>query len=144
MLPIDYEPGGSNPVFRYPYERTREILRQLSTAQPLDAAHGIKLRYAHPGTGGWATATMGAAVQWMPAGFESAAYRSTDATVFCVIEGEGHSMVGDIRFDWRPNDVFVVPSWVPVSHCAARESVLFSMSDRPAQEALGLWRESRS
>jgi gentisate 1,2-dioxygenase len=27
------------------------------------------------------------------------------------------------------------------SHAAKKESVLFSISDRPAQEALGLWRE---
>lgn len=143
LLPVDYQADRSNPVFRYPYARTREVLHQLSRAQPLDEAHGIKLRYAHPGTGAWATSTMGAAVQWMPAGFEAQAYRSTDATVFCVIEGEGVSQVGEQRFTWRPNDVFVVPSWVPVTHRASTESVLFTMSDRPAQEALGLWREAR-
>jgi gentisate 1,2-dioxygenase len=27
------------------------------------------------------------------------------------------------------------------SHNAKKESVLFSISDRPAQEALGIWRE---
>jgi gentisate 1,2-dioxygenase len=27
------------------------------------------------------------------------------------------------------------------SHQAKKESVLFSISDRPAQEALGIWRE---
>jgi len=36
-----------------------------------------------------------------------------------------------------------VPSWVPVSHHAEREAVLFSYSDRPVQEKLGLWREQR-
>jgi len=35
----------------------------------------------------------------------------------------------------------VVPSWVAVSHQAQQESVLFSFSDRPAQKALGIWRE---
>ena len=29
----------------------------------------------------------------------------------------------------------------PVSHEATTESILFSMSDRPAQQALGFWRE---
>jgi gentisate 1,2-dioxygenase len=36
-----------------------------------------------------------------------------------------------------------VPSWVPVSHQATTEAVLFSYSDRPVQEKLGLWREQR-
>jgi gentisate 1,2-dioxygenase len=30
---------------------------------------------------------------------------------------------------------------MPHSHDAKNDSVLFSISDRPAQEALGLWRE---
>jgi len=45
--------------------------------------------------------------------------------------------------DWRRNDVFVVPSWRRYAHKANEHSVLFSISDRPAQEALGLWREGK-
>jgi len=44
-------------------------------------------------------------------------------------------------FEWRPRDIFVTPSWAPVAHEAQSEAVLFSLSDRPAQQALGLWRE---
>jgi gentisate 1,2-dioxygenase len=36
-----------------------------------------------------------------------------------------------------------VPSWTPVRFDAAGESVLFSFSDRPGQEAMGLFREKR-
>ena len=40
------------------------------------------------------------------------------------------------------NDVFVVPPWKRYSHTVDRgDAVLFSISDRPAQEALGIWRE---
>jgi len=49
----------------------------------------------------------------------------------------GHDIV---RLE-HPHDVFVVPSWTPVTHHAQEESVLFSFSDRPSQKALGLWRE---
>jgi gentisate 1,2-dioxygenase len=42
---------------------------------------------------------------------------------------------------WGPRDVFVTPSWAPVRHFADDDAILFSLSDRPAQEALGLWRE---
>jgi gentisate 1,2-dioxygenase len=37
--------------------------------------------------------------------------------------------------------VFVAPPWTRYAHEAEKESVLFSISDRPAQEALGIWRE---
>jgi gentisate 1,2-dioxygenase len=37
--------------------------------------------------------------------------------------------------------VFVVPAWQRYAHNATEESVLFSISDRPVQEALGIWRE---
>jgi gentisate 1,2-dioxygenase len=51
------------------------------------------------------------------------------------------TVAGNTRFDWRPRDIFAVPSWMPVRHASTSESVLFSFSDRPAQLALGLWRE---
>ena len=45
--------------------------------------------------------------------------------------------------EWGKRDIFVVPSWQTVRHEAAAESVLFSFSDRPVQEALLLFREDR-
>jgi gentisate 1,2-dioxygenase len=85
--------------------------------------------------------TIAAFLQLLPAGFRGKAYRSTDATVYCVAEGGGCSRVGDSTLAWGPHDVFVVPSWRSVSHEAQDEAVLFSFSDRAAQKALGLWRE---
>jgi gentisate 1,2-dioxygenase len=38
--------------------------------------------------------------------------------------------------------VFVVPPWKHYAHKATSETVLFSISDRPAQKALGIWREA--
>ena len=49
--------------------------------------------------------------------------------------------IGDLTFEWGPRDIFAVPSWAPVRHIVESDAVLFSMSDRPAQIALGLWRE---
>jgi gentisate 1,2-dioxygenase len=36
-----------------------------------------------------------------------------------------------------------VPSWMPLEIDSRSETVLFSFSDRPGQEAMGLWREKR-
>ena len=85
--------------------------------------------------------TFGAFIQLLPKGFRGRPYRQTDATVFCGVEGRGRTTIGDVTFDWGPRDVFAAPSWVPLSHEAGDDAVLFSMSDRPVQQALALWRE---
>jgi gentisate 1,2-dioxygenase len=102
----------------------------------------VKMRYANPATGGYPMPTIAAFLQLLPGGFEGQVSRSTDATVFCVAEGHGRSRVGDQTIAWSPHDIFVVPSWQAVSHSASSDAVLFSFSDRPAQQALGLWREA--
>jgi gentisate 1,2-dioxygenase len=85
--------------------------------------------------------TIGASLQLLPRAFSGRPFRSTDATIVCAVEGHGKSTSGEKTFDWGPRDVFVVPSWHPVSHQTNEEAVLFSFSDRPAQKALGIWRE---
>ena len=95
-------------------------------------------------TGGYPMATIGAFIQLLPRGFQTARYRSTDATIFVAVEGRGKTRIGaDFVVEWGPRDIFVVPSWKPVVHEATDEAVLFSFSDRPVQEALQLFREDR-
>jgi len=126
----------SASAFAFPYTQAREALRNKS----LDPCHGAKIEYLNAG-GASVTPTLGAFLQWLPSGFNGAPYRCTDSTVYCVAEGSGQSSIGDRLFQWAARDIFVVPSWCPVSHEASEDAVLFSFSDRPAQRALGLWRE---
>ncbi len=149
LLPVDHTPGGgASPVFNYPYARTRDALERMRRMDAWDACHGLKMRYANPVTGHHAMATMGTFVQLLPAGFRTSGYRATDATVFAPIEGHGRSVItrrdgSEFIVDWTRRDLFVVPSWHWVRHEAAEDSVLFSFSDRPIQEALHLFREDR-
>lgn len=144
LAPVDWRaPTPSSPIFNYPYARSRETLHAMAASDEPDPHHGHKLRYVNPATGGHVTPTMAAFIQLLPAGFETTVYRSTDATTFAVVEGEGETQVGDVRLRWGPRDVFIVPSWLPVVHRAENDAVLFSFSDRATQEALGLWRERR-
>jgi gentisate 1,2-dioxygenase len=149
LLPVDHKGGsGSSPVFNYPYDRTREALERMRQSSDWDSCHGLKMRYANPNHGGYAMNTMGTFVQLLPKGFATSAYRATDATVFAPIEGQGRSIVSvpgeeDMVIAWGKRDVFVVPSWHKVRHEAQDDSVLFSFSDRPIQEALHLFREDR-
>ena len=146
LLPLDYKAtGGASPVFNYPYNRTREALERLRRAEAWDPCHGIKMRYVNPLTGGYTMTTIGAFIQLLPKGFSTSPYRSTDATVFVAMEGRGRTLIGrDFVVEWGPRDVFVVPSWKSVVHDSPVDSVLFSFSDRPIQEALHLFREDRS
>jgi gentisate 1,2-dioxygenase len=142
LAPLDYKPPGmASPVFNYPYSRSREVLDQLYRNGPVHAIHGIKLQYLNPMTGGYPMPAIGAFIQLLPSGFRGAEYRSTDATIYCVVEGQGRSRIGDSAFEWKEHDIFVVPSWFPVSHDSQDDAVLFSYSDRPVQKALGIWRE---
>jgi gentisate 1,2-dioxygenase len=144
LLPVDHEAGSlASPVFNYPYARTREALETMRRSQDWDPCHGLKLRYVNPATGDFAMPTIGTFMQLLPKGFASAAYRSTDATVYSVVEGAGETTIGDAVFRWGKRDIFVVPSWASHRHRADGDAVLFSFSDRPVQQKLGLWREDR-
>jgi gentisate 1,2-dioxygenase len=144
MLPVDYEPrSGSAPVFCYPYTRSREALETLRRNGPIDPWSGVKMQYINPVTGGYPMPTIAAFLQLLPSGFRGQPSRSTDSTVYSVAEGRGRSRIGASTFTWAPRDIFVAPSWAPVSHEADEDAVLFSFSDRAAQKALGLWREEK-
>jgi gentisate 1,2-dioxygenase len=142
LLPVEHTASTMTaPVFNYPYSRSREALEQLYRNGPVHACHGVKMRYVNPVTGGYPMPTIGAFLQLLPAGFRGARHRSTDATIHCVTEGRGRSLAGDVVLDWGERDIFVAPSWCWVSHEADEQAVIFSFSDRPAQKALGIWRE---
>ena len=145
MVPVDWKPARkSSPVFNYPYARSRETLETLSRNGDPDPCHGYKLRYINPATGGSPMPTIGTFMALLSAGFATAPYRSTDGTVYSVVEGTGETSIEGITIRWKPRDVFIVPSWNQHRHRAMSDAVLFSFSDRPAQEALSLWREERS
>jgi gentisate 1,2-dioxygenase len=149
IQPVTRNEGGplpqskTSPLFSYPYSRSREALASLARNESPDACHGWKLRYSNPLTGGFAMPTIGAFLQLLPAGFRGEPHRSTDASVYSVVEGSGRAKIGGEAFEFEPKDTFVVPSWQPLVLEVDSECVLFSFSDRPAQAALGFWRESR-
>jgi gentisate 1,2-dioxygenase len=144
LLPVDFKGRSkTSPVFNYPYEHTRQALETAKKSSQWDPCHGLKLRYTNPASGEFAMPTIGTFIQLLPKAFKTARYRSTDATVFTVVEGRGRSRIGEQVFEWGPRDIFVAPSWQWVTHEADDEAVLFSFSDRPVQQKLDLFREDR-
>lgn len=155
MAPVRHEApfGATSPIFSYPYARSREALETLEKSAPIDAWDGFKLRYINPLTGGSPMPTMATFMQRLPAGFSGLPYRQTDGAVFSVVEGTGSVEIeGPIpgqeagvknSFSFAPRDHFVIPSWHTARLKSERGCVLFSYSDRPVHQALGIHREER-
>jgi gentisate 1,2-dioxygenase len=149
MAPVRHEApyGATSPIFSYPYERSREALDQLERHASFDAWDGIKLRYVNPLTGGWPMPTIGTFMQRLPAGFAGRAWRQTDGAVYSVVEGSGEVLVSngqdEVRYSFGPRDHFVIPSWHTARLASSSGCVLFSFSDRPVHQALGIHSEER-
>jgi gentisate 1,2-dioxygenase len=126
----------------FPYGSARAALEAMARSEGPHPSQGWKLRYRDPRTGADPFPTMAVFMQRLPAGFSGRAHRCSDGAVYCVVEGRGGVEVGAVHLDFSPHDVFVVPSWEVHRFRAATDCVLFSYSDRAAQEALGFWREA--
>lgn len=139
--------GSTSPIFSYPYDRSRDALDQLERHHAIDAWDGVKLRYINPLTGGSPMPTMQTFMQRLPQGFEGKAWRQTDGAVYSVVEGRGEVVVGEddqaVTFPFGPRDHFVVPAWHTARLRSSEGCVLFSFSDRPVQQVLGIHREER-
>ena len=148
LVPVDHAPQATEPtrLFVYPFAHTKASLAGIAHGAA-DAHLGHKLRYVNPATGRSPMPTIGTFAQQLPKGFATRPYRSSDSTVYVCLEGEGRATIaapgGDQVFDFSERDVFVVPSWHAFTLSAHAETHLFSFSDRPVQQALGLWREER-
>jgi gentisate 1,2-dioxygenase len=139
--------AGENPVpmppIHFPYVAARRSLHDMARAGAPDPHLGHLLRYLDPTTGGWAMPTMATMIRLLPRGFASAPYRSSDSMVFVAVEGRGEVEIAGNKFDISPHDIFVVPGWLTYTLRASEDLVLFSYSDRAAQEKLGFFREQR-
>ena len=149
MLPVRHVApfGQTSPIFSYPYDRTREALHNLEVHEDVDAWDGVKLRYVNPATGGSPMPTIATFMQRLPAGFAGKPYRQTDGAVFSVVEGHGSVSIEHngmaVVYQFGPHDHFVIPSWHTAQLHSQQGCVLFSFSDRPVHQALGIHREER-
>lgn len=142
-----YRPTGwgrlpeGQPVVRYPWvEMHTELLkRRDQQGSPYD---GILLEYVNPMSSGPTLPTLSCRAQLLRAGERTRAHRATSSTVYFVIAGEGSTVIDGIRFDWGRGDVFVAPTWTwHEHHASAGEALLFSITDQPVLQTLGLYRE---
>ena len=143
---VSHQRGTGNrgtPMFVYRWAQTERALEAMRgyAGSPHD---GIMLEYVNPLNGEAVTTTMSFAVQLLRGGETTRAHRHTSSTAYCCLKGRGRTTVGGTVMEWGENDMFVVPSWAPHFHAnldPGRDAVLYSVSDAPALERLGLYRE---
>ena len=103
------------------------------------------MQYVNPATGGPVMKTLGACIQLLRGGERTKAHRHTGSIVYNVRQGRGLLRSSPASASTgSKNDIFVVPSWAWHEHANASEredAVLFSFSDLPSMQALGLYRE---
>jgi gentisate 1,2-dioxygenase len=130
-------------LIHFPYARAREALHALARAGAPDSHLGHVMRYTDPVDGGWAMPTIAAMIRLVPRGFSTRPYRSSDGMVFAAVEGSGAIEIEGRRFDMKPHDIVVAPGWMSYTLHGNDDWVVFSYSDRAAQEKLGFFREQR-
>ncbi|MDQ1490787.1 MAG: 1-hydroxy-2-naphthoate dioxygenase [Actinomycetota bacterium] len=128
---------------RYPWREVEAELMRLAD-QPGSPYDGVALEYANPMTGGPTLPTMSCWIQRLRPGQVTEPHRHTSSSVYCVVRGEGSTVVGGEELQWGRHDAFCVPNWSMhhfVNRSATDDAVLFSVNDVPALRALGLYFE---
>lgn len=124
-----------SPLLRYPWADTDLALRdQLAGA---DHAH---LRFADPTSGRDVMPTMRCEMHRYLPGHTAPATRRTRSALVAAFGGSGALVLEGTRFDVGPGDLVAVPSWTAVRVHADEPLDLFTVSDAPVLEALGLHR----
>jgi gentisate 1,2-dioxygenase len=137
-----------SPPCTYKWSDTLEALHVLAESGEHDLYDGVLLHYVNPLTGGHTMPTISCQIQMLAPGEETHRHRHTETVIYHVFQGEGVTNVAkdgdDNDMEWKTKDCFIVPPWHwHQLHNTSRTepAILFSMSDRPIFEALGLHRE---
>ena len=137
LVPAGHQAGRHSPIRRYPWDEAYPALQRLLAMSDGDAV----LEYRNPVTGGPALATIACALRGVAAGGRTLRRRETASSVRFVARGSGTLVIDDQSYDVGPNDVVAVPAWRwHEIHAGREELVLFEISDRPVQDAFGLFR----
>lgn len=133
--------AGGTPMFHFDGGNTRRMLDGLAgeDGSPYD---GIIVEFTNPVTGGPVFPTLSYRAQLLRPGEETLEYRHTASTLYTVIGGEGFTVAGGRRMEWRENDIFIVPNHMWRRHGnPSGDAVLYSVTDAPLLRAIGQYGE---
>lgn len=151
VRPRTADAAGRAVPYTYKWRDTLRALKEMAVAGQTDPYDGILLEYANPLTGGPTMPTIGCRVQWLSPGEATRPRRHTSSAIYHVVQGQGVTTVGEKKgagedLTWGLRDCFFVPSrkWHQHRNTSKKEpAIVFSVTDRPALEGLGLYREEQ-
>jgi len=131
----------TSPLFHYRGADVRGALDDLRD-EAADPYEGVALRFVNPATGGSVFPTLDYRAMLLRPGEETRFKRETAGTLYQVIEGNGMTQIAGQSFDWRRNDIFVVPGFTWRRHVnrGDADAVLYAVSDMPLLEKIGQYR----
>lgn len=143
--PMFFEPypGG----WQQPTSETRESpllfswessCRRLDRVEPHRSGYyGNRIELGAP-----ALPTIGLFMHRLLPGKATKELRTTANYQFCVVEGEGRSVINGTEIPWSRGDVFLAPCWSSQQHYSDSGATLFEMNDEPLQRYCGYLRSS--
>lgn len=132
-----------SPLLLYSWTDAREAL-QAARDQEGSPFDGVCLEYTNPQTGGPVLPSISASIQLLRPGERLKAHRHTGSSVYCVVEGQGTTVVDGKAFNWDKGSILAVPPWAIHEHAntsATGDAVLFSIHDTPVLTAVNLYFE---
>ena len=135
-------PGNPLRSLVYKWTESRRALAEM-LAESTNPFDGRCLEYRNPATGGATFPTFSCWIQMLDGNQETAEHRHTSNQLYYAVEGSGVCEVEGEKLVWEAGDFFVVPNWSWHHHknTSAAPSILFSTTDRPLHEAIGVYRE---
>jgi gentisate 1,2-dioxygenase len=136
-------PGQPLKSLVYKWPGTRRALNEMlpGSESPFD---GKCLEYRNPVTGGSTFPTFSCWIQLLDVNKLTEEHRHTSNQLYYAVEGNGVTEVEGETLEWQAGDFFVVPNWSWHRHknaSASEPAILFSTTDRPLHEAIGVYRE---
>lgn len=147
MVPVWQRPAKSTatPMLIYKWADTYAALQEMAGVEEVASPYDdIAMIYTNPENGGPVLPTIGCWAQMLRPGVHTKAHRHTTSAVYNVVAGSGYSIINGQRLEWKKGDTIALPPWSWHEHINAsetEEALLFSVTDHPLLEALGLYRE---
>jgi gentisate 1,2-dioxygenase len=144
------KPGGAPQTLPPTHYKWRDTLRaideiaEVAETAAVNPYDGLVFEYTNASTSGSTLPTLSAQIQVLQPSEKTREHRHTGTTMYFVVMGQGATAVDGTTIEWRERDCFMLPPLAWHSHQNGSKSLramLFTVSDRPTLEALGLYHE---
>jgi gentisate 1,2-dioxygenase len=131
----------TSPVFHYRGAEIAEALDALRD-EAGDPYEGVTLRFVNPASGEPVFPTLDYSAQLLRPGEATRWKRETANNFYIVLDGEGATEIAGSSFEWKKNDLFVIPNYLWRRHInrGKGDAVLYLCSDRPLFDKIGQYR----